>query len=549
MKMNARKRTAKLRKETRTVKNMAEAPKPPQILVIDLGSQTTLLISKRLAEMHLRSAVLPPDKAAAWLKDPINKRGLKGIILSGSGYSVYQPGAIQPPAGILDLENDGNPVPVLGICYGMQWMANALKGSVKSRPGSREYGGCKIAALERTGLLANARKTLDVWASHGDIVARVPKTFRITARTASGDIAAMADKEDTLFGVQFHPEATHSGESGKLVLYNFAFNACKCARDWRPTELIGSIQEKAKADLGSYRGRKRKAIIAFSGGVDSTTLASILAPALGKGLLAVTIDAGNLRQGELAEIRRNARIAGVKLRVIEASDIFVKALAKTTDAEEKRSIFQKLYARLLIRAAVAFGGGGVRIFQGTLLPDRIESGDTGGMKIKTHHNRVKFGKLKDLHPIGDLFKYEIRELAKIMNLPEGIWSRKPFPGPGLFIRIAGAPVSLELLDAVRWADAGATAILQQDGALDAISQLSVSFLGGTKLTGVHGDERMYAGVFCVRMVETVDFMTAKGLIPKAETIRRITSKLSEHHLVVGTVFDFTDKPKRTIEPE
>jgi GMP synthase (glutamine-hydrolysing) len=378
-------------------------------------------------------------------------------------------------------------------------------------------------------------------------------------------------QKGSMWGVQFHPEVSHTPH-GKAILANFLRFAA-CEQDWQPSSVVASIQEDVAQQVGNER-----VIFGFSGGVDSTTVSAILAPVLGDRLHAVTIDGGQLRQGELDEIRVHANAAGVDLRVIDGRDVFqevlnnylcrldyrslfgklfarvVNVLAKrvfgyrgVTDAEEKRRRFKLVYSLLLVRAANEVGAR--KMLQGTLAPDRIESGTTGGAVIKSHHNvGLNMGALAQLHPIGHLFKYEVRALAKEIGLPESVWNRQPFPGPGLFLRVVGVPATPDKLKIVRWADARAREILTGRGIYDELSQLIVAYLG-VNTVGVKGDARVYRGSIVVRAVETIDFMTAEGVwFPKAvaDEIKRM---LSAHPEIVRVWFDPTDKPPATTEME
>lgn len=508
----------------------------PNVAIIELGSQYTLLIERTLRELGVRSMILDPKQASAWLK----QYPVKAIILSGGAASVYENDAPQPPEEIFSLHYNGKPVHVLGICYGMQWIAHHFHGEVKPVLGNREYGETEINLLCSNSLFYGSPDRQKVWASHGDSVVKVPERFSVVGSTATDGIAAMVNDEGTVWGVQFHPEVTHTPH-GKVILGNF-LRLAGCEDDWRPASLVASIRENVLSELGD-----RKAIFGFSGGVDSTTLSAILSPVLKERLIAVTIDGGHLREKELYEIHAHAHAAGVGLAVIDARLDFTEALADITDAEEKRRRFKKVYAKLLVETAGKFGA--TAVIQGTLAPDRIESGTTGGALIKSHHNvDLDAGKLAQLHPIGHLFKYEIRALAKELGLPESVWNRQPFPGPGLFIRIVGVPATPEMLDVVRWADAQTKEILEKHNLYKDLSQLVVAYLG-TKTVGVKGDGRVYGGAVVVRAVQTLDFMTARGVhLPEAAE-SEICTVLTRHPQIVRVWFDPTKKPPATTELE
>lgn len=508
----------------------------PKVAVIELGSQYTLLIERTLRELGVRSMILDPKRASAWL----GRYPVKAVILSGGAASVYEDGAPQPPEEIFTLRNCGNPIRVLGICYGMQWIAHRLCGEVRPAFGGREYGEAEIILKSASGLFNKTPTRQKVWASHGDSVVRIPDGFSVSASSANGGVAAMVNRNETIWGVQFHPEVTHT-PYGKAILKNFLALA-ECEDDWQPSSLIASIQADALSVLGDQR-----AILGFSGGVDSTTLSAMLSGALKERLTAVTMDGGHLREGELEEIRQHAKTAAVPLQVIDARKDFASVFADTIDAEEKRQRFKKVYADLFMRAAKEVGA--TAVIQGTLAPDRIESGTTGGVLIKSHHNvGLEMGALAQLHPIGHLFKYEIRALAREMGLPESVWSRQPFPGPGLFIRVVGTPATPEALDIVRWADARTREILERHGIYKDLSQLVVAYLG-VKTVGVKGDARVYGGMIGVRAVKTIDFMTADGFYFPKTAVEEICSALTKHPQIVRVVFDPTKKPPATTEFE
>ncbi len=509
----------------------------PQVLIIELGSQYTLLIERTLRESGVRSVVLNPERAGQWLE----RNPVKAIILSGGAASVYDHDAPQPPSKILFYRRpDGSPVFVFGICYGMQWIAKHLNGDVQPVSEQREYGQASITVTRDASLFKNTPAEQTVWASHGDSVVRVPDHFETIATTNTKTIAAMVNEEQTIWGVQFHPEVKHS-EHGARMLMNF-LELSGCQKDWEPSSLISEIQMNASAELG-----EGKVICGFSGGVDSTTLTAIVSPILKNRLRCVAIDGGQLRENEMEEIIRHAKAAGVELQVIDAHHEFAAALKDVVDAEEKRKRFSAVYVECLLKAAEAFGA--TAILQGTLAPDRIESGATGGAKIKKHHNVDNdMGGLKQIHPIDHLFKYEVRALANSLGLPESVWKRQPFPGPGLFVRVVGTPATSDKLEIVRWADAQVRDILKQHQADDQLSQLVVAYIG-VNTVGVKGDDRVYGDAIVVRAVQTVDFMTATGVHFAPDIEDEITTTLTKHPDIIRVWFDFTQKPPATTELE
>lgn len=508
----------------------------PRVAIIELGSQYTLVIERSLKKLGVRSVILDPKRARNWIKS----NPLDAVVLSGGPSSVYEEGAPQPPDELLSLQAaSGKPLPILAICYGMQWLAYKSGGKVKGMHGHQEYGKAEVLLDGgKSELFKGLFRRQQVWMSHGDSITSVPKGFRIIAKTETGAIAAM--QNGAIWGVQFHPEVTHT-RNGKIMLKNF-LEFAGSSKDWTPRSLVNTIRKNIEDDLP-----KERAIFGFSGGVDSTFLAAVAAPVLKNRLLAVTIDGGHLRENELNEIKSHAREAGVRLAVIDARSDFARVMANTIDAEEKRKRFKKVYTALLKKAAMDFGAS--VIFQGTLAPDRIESGVTGGAMIKSHHNvGLNFGKIKQYHPIDHLFKYEVRALAKSIGLPESVYNREPFPGPGLFIRVLGTPAVPDKLAIVQWADARVREIFAKYGPNKRISQPVIAY-GSLDTVGVKGDKRVYKGAALIRAVRTRDFMTAEGLWLPKKVVDEIKKVVTAHPEIVRVWFDPTDKPPGTTEFE
>ncbi|MBY0376452.1 glutamine-hydrolyzing GMP synthase, partial [Patescibacteria group bacterium] len=483
--------------------------------------------------------ILPPKKADLWLKN--NKENLpKAVILSGSNWSVHSEGAPSFPES---LDVTGEKYFVLGVCYGMQLLAHKLGGSVDRPLAHREYGPAEVTLNTIHPLFNGVSEKTQVWASHGDTVTKLPNGF--TSIGTSGGFAAMTDEANKVMAIQFHPEVSDTKE-GKKILQNF-LDISGCSKDWDPVNTIEEVRKEVLDTVNASKDKKN-VVLGFSGGVDSTTLAAVLAPVLGDQLICVTIDTGGVREGEMEEIKQNAKSAGVKnLVVVDAIDEFIKNVGTTIDGEEKRARFREVYKKKFEEEISKHNAG--FIIQGTLATDIIESGQAGeSMMIKTHHNVGLEWEVDDLHPFRNLFKYEVRELGKVLKLPEEVYNRNPFPGPGLFIRVVGTPVTRENIQVVREADKAVTDILKKYDITQNISQLIVALLG-IKSVGVKGDERVYGYSLAVRAVQTVDFMTATGYYFREEVVREITSTLTKHKDIVRVFFDMTSKPPSTTEFE
>jgi GMP synthase (glutamine-hydrolysing) len=468
----------------------------------------------------------------------------KAVILSGSNWSVHNEGAPELPK-LLDVT--GKKYPVLGICYGMQLLAHKLGGTVGKPLLHREYGPAEAILDTKHPFFDGVMGKTEVWASHGDTVTKLPKGF--TSIGTSKGIAAMSNENNRMLGVQFHPEVINTIE-GKKILQNF-LNISQCKKDWDPVNLIHQIQQEV-LDAVNNKKDKSKVILGVSGGVDSTTLAAILAPVLEEKLICVAIDTGGLRMNELEELKANTKsVLGKNKKgnfvVISAGEEFVKNISTTIDGEEKRAKFREVYQKIFEEQIAKHKAG--FIAQGTLATDIIESGKAGeSTMIKTHHNVGLSWKVEDLHPLRDLFKYEVRELGRIMNLPPNVYERNPFPGPGLYLRVVGTPVSKENIELVREADKTVVDILKKDNIDKNISQLIVALLGVNSV-GVKGDERVYGHSLAVRAVQTADFMTAKGYYFPQTVIEEITNALTKHKDIVRVFFDMTPKPPATTEFE
>ncbi len=425
----------------------------------------------------------------------------------------------------------------------MQWLAKTLGGIVESRESQREYGPTRAIFDTDNPLFQGLDRSQTVWSSHGDSVTVLPVSASQVARSLDTECCEgfqLANPLQKIWALQFHPEVKET-LCGKSIFWNFVFGICGCQKDWQAQNLIAEIREQIVQEVGDG-----KVIMGFSGGRDSTTLAKLASAVLGERLLAVCVDGGQLRLNESEEIQANAKHAGSRLIVVDARPRFAEAFANTVDAEEKRAVFKKLYTATLEEQAEKFDAR--FLFQGSLATDSIESGKTGGAVIKSHHNEGLQTKLKQVHPLHALFKYEVRALAQSLGLPESVCKRQPFPGPGLFTRVVGTPVTVGLLEIVRWADAQVTEILTRRGKMEEVDQLVVALIG-VKTVGVKGDKRTYGYPIAVRPVVSADFMTAKGYHLPDEVEDEIVSKLTQHPEIVRGFFDPTPKPPATVEFE
>jgi GMP synthase (glutamine-hydrolysing) len=504
----------------------------PQLLIVDLGSQYTHVIKRVMLQNGFDSIILPPEEC----KDYLSYSHPKGIVLSGGMHSVYEADAPKPPKEVLSFG-----VPVLGICYGMQWIAHEISPKlVKKNIESKEYGKSYIQ-IERDPLFKGVPQLITVWASHGDSVeAKIPGFTSIAKNNDANE--GFVNRENKIYGLQFHPEVTHT-EYGTKILRNFAEEICNCKRDWQPKNAVIEMQEKIAAEVGT-----NNAILGLSGGVDSTTLAALIAPVLGKRLHAFVIDTGGLRKDELEEIRESFGCTGIRnLKIITADSRFFDAIGDEIDAKKKRLLFKIPYGKIfkdqIKKSDAKF------IFQGTNAADAIESGQKGkSAEIKGHHNLGHDFGIKELTPFADIFKFQIRDIATALYLPHKIISRQPFPGPGLFLRVVGIPANRENIEIVRWADDIVKSILMTHKIYYDIAQV-VTALIGVNTVGVKGDQRVYGPSIVVRAVKTTDFMTTEAFELPQVVRQEICSQLTRHSEIIRVWFDETTKPPATTEME
>jgi GMP synthase (glutamine-hydrolysing) len=509
-----------------------------KILVLDFGSQYTQLIARRVRESKVYSEIFPFNAPI----EKIREFRPKGIILSGGPSSVYDREAPVPDVSIFNLG-----VPVLGICYGMQLMAHLLKGRV-ARAQKREYGRAELRVDDSSGLFRGiGTRATTVWMSHGDRIVKLPAGFRPIAHTENSPVAAMAEKGKKLYALQFHPEVAHT-DRGQEILRNFVFGICGCRPEWTMKSFIATAKKEIREKVG-----KGSVVCGISGGVDSAVTAVLVHEAIGNALTCIFVDNGVLREGEAKKVeetlRRNFHM---KIRCIDASEIFLKRLRGVKEPERKRKIIGNAFIRVFEQEAMKIKNAGF-LAQGTLYPDVIESISFKGPSatIKSHHNvggLLKKMKLQLVEPLRELFKDEVRVLGKELGMPDEVINRQPFPGPGLAIRCI-SDVTKERLDMLRKADSIVMEEIKRAGLYGKLWQ-SFAVLLPVKSVGVMGDERTYENVIAVRAVTSVDGMTADWAQIGFDVLGRISSRIiNEVKGVNRVVYDITSKPPGTIEWE
>ena len=509
-----------------------------KILVLDFGGQYNQLIARRVREHHVYAEIKPYSRITP---EEILAEGYKGIIFTGGPNSVYDPASPHYDAAILQLG-----IPILGICYGDQLLARMAGGEVSSAKSGSEYGKTALTVMEHP-LFRDVPKESTCWMSHTDYVSRVPSGFRTIAFTPHCPCAAMGDDARKLYGVQFHPEVTHT-VYGKQIIRNFLFSICACAGDWK-------VADYAERMIARYREQLqgKKVLLALSGGVDSSVAALLLHKAIGQDLVCVFVDHGLLRKDEGDFVEQTFRKElGVNMIRVNAGEQFLKKLAGVTEPEQKRRIIGEAFIRVF-EAEAAKIGHVYALAQGTIYPDVIESGKGDSAVIKSHHN---VGGLPDVisfetivEPLRDLFKDEVRALGTLLGLPRELVWRQPFPGPGLAVRIIGE-ITEEKIWILQEADAIFRETVMEGTRQDERPDQYFAVLTDTRSVGVMGDARTYGYTVALRAVSTDDFMTAEWTRLPFDVLDRAGNRIANEVAGVSRiVYDITSKPPATVEWE
>jgi GMP synthase (glutamine-hydrolysing) len=512
-----------------------------RILILDYGSQYTQLIARRIREERVYCEIHPPTRDISWIRE----WGPSGIVLSGGPASVYGDDVPTLKAELLALE-----APILGVCYGMQLVAQAAGGKVEGAA-KREYGRAELSVLVPDDLFAGFEpgERSTVWMSHGDQVRELPPNYEVLGATETVPVAAFRSRERPVFGVQFHPEVAHTARGGEIIS-NFLFRVCDCEPSWTAGSFIETQVESVRRQVGE-RGR---IISALSGGVDSSVATALVHRAVGDRLTCIFVDTGLLRKGERDWVARTFdQHLGIDLRVVDAAAHFLELLAQVDDPEEKRRIIGHTFIDVFENEARSIGADVEYLVQGTLYPDVIESLSVRGPSdtIKTHHN---VGGLRPdlpfelIEPLRELFKDEVRQVGRELGLPEELVGRHPFPGPGLAVRVLG-DVTTERLSVLREADAIYLEEIKAAGLYDEIWQ-AFAVLLPVRSVGVMGDGRTYENVIALRAVTSRDGMTADWFQFPHEVLGRIATRIINEVAGINRVcYDVSSKPPATIEWE
>ena len=509
------------------------------ILVLDFGGQYCHLIGRRIREHGVYSEIVPHDISPEEVADLNKKFNVKGLIFSGGPSSVYGPNAPRLHPRILEVN-----LPILGLCYGHQLLAQITEGKVEPAT-CKEYGIAQVSIDKPVGILEGLSDKEKVWMSHGDTVMAAPPEFESLAHTENCPVAAFRHKTKPIYGLQWHPEVIHT-ENGMRMLQNFIFQVCKAQANWQMEDLIGKMVKELQTETAGA-----KAIIGLSGGIDSSVATALAAKALGERLIAVYVDHGFMREGETEAIRQTFQKYPIRLIVANAQERFMNKLRGVTEPETKRKIMGEEFIRVF--EEIANESGAQYLIQGTIYPDRIESGfRKNSDKIKSHHNvaglpdKIKFKKI--LEPLCDLYKDEVRKVAKMLELPKEIVNRQPFPGPGLAVRIIG-PLTEEKVAIAKKSDKIVREEIELNGLDESLWQY-FSVVTDTKATGVKGDSRAYGYVVAVRAMESREAMTASFAKIPYQVLEKISTRITnEIGQVTRVVYDITHKPPATIEWE
>ncbi len=507
-----------------------------KILILDFGSQYTQLIARRVRELNIYCEIHP------WNKCPELTSDLKGVILSGSPFSVREDSAPKP-----DLSEIKGKMPLLGVCFGAQHLAHNFGGEVKPST-TREYGRANLSYVDQDNVLTKGMSDgSQVWMSHADTIKVIPAGYKIIASTKDVEIAGYHIEGEDTFGIQFHPEVYHSLE-GTLLLKNFLVNVCGCSQDWTPDSFVDETVKELRAKIGSD-----KVILGLSGGVDSSVAAVLLHKAIGENLHCIFVDNGLLRKNEFDSVLESYQGMGLNVKGVNASELFYEALAGVTDPEAKRKAIGKVFVDVfdeeskLVEDAKWLG-------QGTIYPDVIESVSVSGgpsQTIKSHHNvggLPDYMKLKVVEPLKLLFKDEVRRIGRSLNIDQNILGRHPFPGPGLGIRILG-DVTAEKVRILQEVDYIFIASLKEDGLYDDVWQAGAIFLP-IQSVGVMGDERTYENAVALRAVTSTDGMTADWCHLPYDFLAKVSNKIINQVKGINRVtYDISSKPPATIEWE
>ncbi len=508
------------------------------ILIIDFGSQYNQLIARRVREQHVYCQIESPDIELS----QVRSLALQGIILSGGPASTYWKGSPKLDPQIFSLK-----IPILGICYGMQYMMASLGGEVESAA-KREYGLATLKILDSSGIFFGVDTETPCWMSHGDVTSKLPEGFTVTASTENTSVAAAENRKRRLYGLQFHPEVAHTPE-GKTMLRNFLFRICGCDKAWTMKSFIGRAMEEIREEVG-----EKGVILGLSGGVDSSVTAVLLHKAIGKRLTCIFVDNGLLRKGERERVKDLFKdYLKLNMRLVNARKRFLGSLKGVVDPERKRKAIGKTFIKVFEEEAQRLKGVEY-LAQGTLYPDLIESRSAFGgpsAVIKSHHNVGGLPKkmnLKLIEPLKHLFKDEVRLLGKELGLPSDIIMRHPFPGPGLAVRIVGE-VTPKRLSIVRDADSILVEEIQRGGYYGKLWQ-SFAILLPLKTVGIMGDKRTYEHIVVIRAVTSLDAMTADWARISHPLLVRISNRIiNEVRGVNRVVYDISSKPPSTIEWE